>query len=264
MADSRISQLNPLTTPTASHLLVIADEAAGETKKITFADLTGDFLTAETDPIFTAASGAYNEHIASGAIHFEQGDISITASQVSDFSTGVSGAGAAMAGGAFHDGFSDFVANEHIDWTVDQGATNIHAGNYTNTTYTASDFAHNSLSGLNDGTDYEHLTAAQVAALHAAVTLDASATTGGMSLSGQAISNRAATNAQTGYATASHIAAIEANTEKVSYTKTNVKGHIEHGATAGTTRPTGFTSVEWVGSVEPTNAVNGDTWIDTS
>ena len=36
-----------------------------------------------------------------------------------------------------HDGFSDFVANEHIDWTTDQGATNIHSGNYTNTTYSA-------------------------------------------------------------------------------------------------------------------------------
>jgi len=31
--------------------------------------------------------------------------------------TNVAAAGAAMAGGAFHDGFSDFVANEHIDWT---------------------------------------------------------------------------------------------------------------------------------------------------
>ena len=38
-----------------------------------------------------------------------------------------------------HDGFADFVANEHIDWTTDQGATNIHAGNYVNTTYTISD-----------------------------------------------------------------------------------------------------------------------------
>jgi hypothetical protein len=38
-----------------------------------------------------------------------------------------------------HDGFSDYVANEHIDWTADQGATNIHANNYTDTdtTYTA-------------------------------------------------------------------------------------------------------------------------------
>ena len=35
-----------------------------------------------------------------------------------------------------HDTLAGFVANEHIDWTSDQGATNIHAGNYTNTTYT--------------------------------------------------------------------------------------------------------------------------------
>ncbi len=57
---------------------------------------------------------------------------------------------------------------------------------------------------------------------------------------------------------------IVANSTKTSYTKTNVKGHIEHGGTAGTGRPSGFTSVEWVGTVEPTNAVNGDTWIDTT
>jgi len=40
-----------------------------------------------------------------------------------------------------HDGFSDFVANEHLDWTADQGGTNIHAGNYTdtNTTYSVGD-----------------------------------------------------------------------------------------------------------------------------
>ena len=39
-----------------------------------------------------------------------------------------------------HDNLSGFVGNEHLDWTTDQGATNIHAGNYTNTgdtTYTA-------------------------------------------------------------------------------------------------------------------------------
>lgn len=32
--------------------------------------------------------------------------------------TNVAAAGAAMAGGAFHDGFSDFVGNEHLDWTA--------------------------------------------------------------------------------------------------------------------------------------------------
>jgi len=34
------------------------------------------------------------------------------------------------------------------------------------TTYVSSDFTHNDLTGLNDGTSYEHLTATQVAALH--------------------------------------------------------------------------------------------------
>jgi hypothetical protein len=38
-----------------------------------------------------------------------------------------------------HDSLSGFVANEHIDWTTDQGATNIHANNYTNTTYSVGD-----------------------------------------------------------------------------------------------------------------------------
>jgi len=35
-----------------------------------------------------------------------------------------------------HDTLTGFVANEHIDWTADQGGTNIHAGNYTDTVYT--------------------------------------------------------------------------------------------------------------------------------
>lgn len=43
----------------------------------------------------------------------------------------------------------------------------------------------------------------------------------------------------------------------------NGKGIVVHGAVAGTARPTGFASIEWQGTVEPTNAINGDTWIDT-
>ena len=35
-----------------------------------------------------------------------------------------------------HDTLTGFVANEHLDWTTDQGSTNIHAGNYTDTVYT--------------------------------------------------------------------------------------------------------------------------------
>ena len=40
-----------------------------------------------------------------------------------------------------HDNLTGFVANEHIDWTIDQGATNVHANNYTDTdtTYSVGD-----------------------------------------------------------------------------------------------------------------------------
>lgn len=41
----------------------------------------------------------------------------------------------------------------------------------------------------------------------------------------------------------------------------NAKGFVNHGSTAGTARPTGYASIEWYGSVEPTNMANGDTWI---
>lgn len=40
----------------------------------------------------------------------------------------------------------------------------------------------------------------------------------------------------------------------------SVKGFVNHGSTAGTARPSGYVSVEWYGTVEPTNAVEGDTW----
>ena len=49
---------------------------------------------------------------------------------------------------------SGYDANGVIDWTTDQGVTNINAGNYTDTTYTSSDFTHNSLTGVSAN---EHL-----------------------------------------------------------------------------------------------------------
>ena len=71
-----------------------------------------------------------------------------------------------------HDSLANFVANEHIDWTTDQGSTNIHSGNYTNTTYseaTSSDAGlmstthHDKLDGIEtsaDVTDATNVTAA--------------------------------------------------------------------------------------------------------
>jgi hypothetical protein len=64
--------------------------------------------------------------------------------------TNLVSANTTLIGNLTHDGFADFVANEHIDWTADQGATNIHAGNYTdtNTTYVDSDWNHDNLTGF--------------------------------------------------------------------------------------------------------------------
>lgn len=39
---------------------------------------------------------------------------------------------------------------------------------------------------------------------------------------------------------------------------------VNHGATAGTARPIGAVTVMWVGSVTPTNALDGDLWVDTT
>ena len=46
--------------------------------------------------------------------------------------------------------------NGHLDWTIDQGANDVHVNNYTNTTYVSSDFSHDSLSGVtaNDHIDW--------------------------------------------------------------------------------------------------------------
>ena len=56
--------------------------------------------------------------------------------------TSVDGASGAVT--LNHDTLTGFVSNEHIDWTTDQGATNIHANNYTDTTYDLSGYVETS------------------------------------------------------------------------------------------------------------------------
>lgn len=86
------------------------------------------------------------------------------------------------------------------------------------------------------------------------VTLNASATTGGMSIIGQDISNRAATNALTGYATPAHITAIEANTAKVSNVSTTLSTGTVTSTTYGITSDGG---VDDLVLVEATTAFAG-------
>lgn len=45
---------------------------------------------------------------------------------------------------------------------------------------------------------------------------------------------------------------------------TNGKGFINHGSDANVARPSGFVSIEWVGTVQPNNWIAGDTWVDES
>ena len=124
------------TTPTTVSGYGITDAYSGS-----FADLTSkpttlsgygitDALT--TTAINTALAGKVDDSqvltdVPSGAVFTDTTYVS------SDFT---------------HDDLTGFVADEHIDWTADQGATNIHSGNYVNTTYVSSDFAHDDLTGF--------------------------------------------------------------------------------------------------------------------
>jgi hypothetical protein len=57
---------------------------------------------------------------------------------------------------------------------------------------------------------------------------------------------------------------VKARIDSNATTLANAKGVVVHGSTAGTARPSGFISVEWIGSVTPTNAIDNDTWINTA
>ena len=119
---------------------------------------------------------------------------------------------------------SDGEANKTLDIS---GATSIAA----NTTHSGSDGSDHSLiqtgvAEVYDATGWDGDTGTpqkndvrdkieSLAGGHDAVTLNASATTGGLSLSTQEIGFRAATNAQTGYATAAQVTAQEANTTHI-------------------------------------------------
>ena len=80
---------------------------------VTYAKMQNISATSRILGRITAGAGSTEELTAANVrtiINVEDGaDVTDTAN--------VEAAGAAMAGGAFHDGFSDFVANEHIDWT---------------------------------------------------------------------------------------------------------------------------------------------------
>jgi hypothetical protein len=147
MSSIKVSALTAKTTPSGSEELLIND--SGVSKKITIANLpdtdtvyahpnhSGD-VTSTADGATVISAGAVDIAMLSatgtaGATNFLRGDNTWvvptdtnTTYTSSDFT---------------HNSLSGVTANEHIDWTADQGATNIHTGNYTdtNTTYSVGD-----------------------------------------------------------------------------------------------------------------------------
>ena len=114
----------------------------GEISAVEFiGPLTGNASTATALAANGANCGAGNYPLgvdASGAVESCTADANTTYTG----GTGITLTGTVFSttdGDILHDSLSGFVANEHLDWTADLGATNIHSGNYTdtNTTYTA-------------------------------------------------------------------------------------------------------------------------------
>lgn len=135
MADQKILELDAII-PTADDYFPVVDSTTGATKKaLCNQDSVPD---GTTNKAYTATEKTKLSGIEAAA-------------DVTD-AVNVAAAGAAMSGGAFHDGFSDFVANEHIDWTADQGATNIHSGNIPDLSATYAAAA----KGVTNGDSHDH------------------------------------------------------------------------------------------------------------
>ena len=73
-------------------------------------------VLAGTTASFTTADETKLDGIEAGATADQTSIVGITGT-TAQFNTANSDGTFATSGGAFHDGFSDFVANEHIDWT---------------------------------------------------------------------------------------------------------------------------------------------------
>ncbi len=97
-------------------------------KIVKAAEASGDITSVS---VTTDSGGGSQYNQASGAAAFSiLGNSGVNVTNVDATVTVV-----AVPSEIDHDSLSNFVANEHIDWTTDQGSTNIHTGNYNNTTY---------------------------------------------------------------------------------------------------------------------------------
>ena len=121
--------INTNATTTGSHYIGGDLSVAGDT---TIVDV---ILTNQQVNGNSTTTGYISAGTDDGSFNFTAGDLNASG----DLYVG----GNSTFDGTGHDSFSDYVANEHLDWTASVGT--IHAGNYTNTTYTSSDFTHDDL-----------------------------------------------------------------------------------------------------------------------
>jgi len=106
-----------------------------ETKTITIpaSDNTNTFRTIKVD---TSGNGSANNTLTSTEDLMLKKGTNVTLAESNGVVT-ISSTNTTYTSSDFtHDDLTGFISNEHIDWTADQGSTNIHTGNYTNTTYT--------------------------------------------------------------------------------------------------------------------------------
>jgi len=114
------------TAPTGTNL----PQRVGVITKSNASGIIGVTIGSIDDPGLTQTLSNKTIDSASNTLTLDLSEGTLTGTK-SEFDTAVSDGNIAFAGGAFHDGFSDYVANEHIDWTSDQGATNINSANIT-------------------------------------------------------------------------------------------------------------------------------------
>ena len=118
------SSIGTYLTNTSSDLIIGSDATA--TAPLWFKDSSGDLVITGN---FTSADG----FLTTVDISDDTNLATSTGISLIDDTLGL------ILGEIDHDSLLNFLANEHLDWTQDLGATNIHAGNYTdtNTTYSA-------------------------------------------------------------------------------------------------------------------------------
>ena len=117
-----VAGTNITLTHTDANNVTIAASSGGD------GDITG--VTIQTD----SGSGSKATDTSGSA------DFSLLGSSgVGITNSGTTITAVAVPGEIDHDSLNNFVPNEHLDWTSDQGSTNIHSGNYINTTYSVQD-----------------------------------------------------------------------------------------------------------------------------